>query len=217
MGSSNLYLDPIVVPMVRGPRVLDVACGFGRWGVLLTTNAWEADTLSRARLDIVACEAFEENARLARSFNVYSEVVDTRVPPLPFEDEAFNTVLLLEIVEHLDKEAGEKLIAEAKRVASERVILSTPNYPAFRPGHETLTGFNELEAHRSYWSRRDLRSHDFKLYGAGWTAGPPLAQKVIRRLGLRRWYNSTARANLSSLSRSLPVCGDSIVALWTRR
>lgn len=216
MGSSNLYLDPIVVPMVRGPRVLDVACGFGRWGVLLTTNAWEAETSTHARLNIVACEAFSENARLASQFNVYSEIIQDRVPPLPFDDREFNTVLLLEIVEHLDKSEGIELINEAKRVAQERVIISTPNYPAFRPGHITMTGYNELEAHRSYWTRKELCDLGFEIYGAGWTRGSPLFQKLVHRLRIQDWYESVVRENLSSLSRSLPIFGDSIVGRWTR-
>jgi len=216
MGSSNLYLDPIVVPMVSGSRILDVACGFGRWGCLLTTNAWESRYLSGKPLEIVGLDGHSDNVRLARRFNVYSEVIEGLIPPLPFPDGAFDTVLLIEIIEHLHKDDGMYLISEAKRVASERVILSTPNYPAYRDGHETMTGYNDLEAHRSYWSRHDLSGLGFRLYGAGWAKGGPRFQKVLHRIRLKKWYDSVLCSNLSSLSRSFPVFGDSTVAVWSR-
>ena len=41
MGGSPANLDPVVIPLVEGPRILDVGCGFGKWGHLCLTNYWE--------------------------------------------------------------------------------------------------------------------------------------------------------------------------------
>ena len=42
MSSSPSYLDPIILPLIIGESVLDVGCGYGRWGNLIQSNFWEA-------------------------------------------------------------------------------------------------------------------------------------------------------------------------------
>ena len=43
MSSSPSHLDPIILSHIKGTTVLDVGCGYGRWGCLLRTNYWESD------------------------------------------------------------------------------------------------------------------------------------------------------------------------------
>jgi ubiquinone/menaquinone biosynthesis C-methylase UbiE len=38
VSSSPAFLDPVVLPLVKGTSVLDVACGLGRWGALPQSN-----------------------------------------------------------------------------------------------------------------------------------------------------------------------------------
>ncbi len=141
-------LDPVVIPLVLGPRILDAGCGFGRWGALLTTNYWETHRAKPGiRPSITGCDGYLPNVELARQSGFYTEVIHASVPPLPFPDNSFETVLLLDVIEHVEEMKGMQLIEEAKRVASQRVVLSTPNWPAFRDGHATITGWNDLEAH----------------------------------------------------------------------
>jgi hypothetical protein len=91
---------------------------------------------------------------------------------------------------------GYKLLVEAERVARHRVIFSTPAFPAYREGLETLEGFNPYEAHLSFWSRREFLNRNYKLYGAGLRYGPS-------------WF----RQVFSSVSIVLPLLGECIVAV----
>lgn len=218
MGSSPVFLDPVVVPLVQGPKILDVGCGFGRWGYLCLTNYWETRVPSVvSRPEIVGCDGHLPNVEMARKNGCYAEVHHLRFPPLPFGDRSFDTVLMVEVIEHVAESEALQLIREAKRIARARVIVSTPNYPALRAGHATITGFNELEAHVSCLSRQRLRRLGFSLFGAGWRPGSRYWRGLLRRLGAVEWYDKKVRSCLSSVSIALPFAAEQIVGLWIRK
>jgi SAM-dependent methyltransferase len=218
MGSSPLILDAVVLPLIRGPRILDVGCGFGRWGALLTTNYWETYLAEPGtRPSITGCDGHSPNVDLARQSGFYKEVLHITFPPLPFSSDSFETVLVLDVLEHLDYENGGKLVDEAKRIASRRVVLSTPNWPALRGGHATITGWNDLEAHLSYWSRSSLRRLGFRLYGAGWRPGGRYWRTILRRMGLLSFYDEALRPSVMSLSTYIPLMSENVVGLWEKR
>jgi SAM-dependent methyltransferase len=217
MGSSPCALDSAVMPLVLGPRILDAGCGFGRWGALLTTNYWETHRAEPGiRPSIKGCDGYLPNVELARQSGFYAEVIHTSFPPLPFPDNSFETVLLLDVIEHLEEMKGIELFEEAKRVASQRVVISTPNRPAFRDGHATITGWNDLEAHLSYWNRRTLRDLGFRLYGAGWRPGGRRWRGLLRRAGLLSFYDAVARPTIASLSRHASFFSENLVGMWQK-
>ena len=217
MGGSPVILDPIVIPLVQGPKILDVACGFGKWGSLCTTNYWQTfRPVHGSRPEITGCDGHPENVQMCKNYGCYSEVLHLIVPPLPFDDGSFDTVLLIEIVEHLKKDLAQLLIREAKRVARHRVILSTPNYSDLRGGITGITGWNPLDAHLSYINRAELRRLGFRLSGCGLKPGNKYFRFAVRKLGMLGWYDNWARFHLGGLSLALPAMADSVVGLWTR-
>jgi 2-polyprenyl-3-methyl-5-hydroxy-6-metoxy-1,4-benzoquinol methylase len=216
MGGSPVLLDPIVVPLVQGPKILDVACGFGKWGYLCTTNYWQTVApIEGLRPEIVGCDGHEENIQMCRQYGCYSETLQAMVPPLPFDDQSFDTVLLIEILEHLTKEQAQLLIREAKRVARHRVIVSTPNYPDLRGGVAGITGWNPLDAHLSYTGRSELKRLGFKLFGCGLRPGHRYFRAVLLRLGMLGLFDGWVRSGLGGLSFFLPALADHVVGLWT--
>lgn len=200
MSSSPTSLDWVVIPLVRGETVLDVGCGYGRWAQLLRTNFWEADMDNPPQIDGV--DGFHHNVDAASRLNIYRRVWCQLLPARL--DGAWDTVLACEILEHLDDAQIIPMLDSLEQAARRRVIISTPNGPDYREGDDTLYGFNQLEAHRTFVSRRLLRDRGYTLRGAGF--GPPGSRllSLAKRLRIAR--------DLQSLSLHVPALGYTIVA-----
>jgi SAM-dependent methyltransferase len=163
MSSSPTFLDPIVINLLRGETVLDVGCGYGRWGNLIRSNAWEAGIHTPPQVDGI--DAFPPNIEFCARQGTYRKVWHHLLPePL---DGKWDTVVACEVIEHLQPADVDRAFAVLEAAASQRLILSTPNYPDFRPGGDTLTGHNDFEAHHSYISRDEFSRRGYKLIGAG--------------------------------------------------
>ena len=85
---------------------------------------------------------------------------DLNILPLPFQDNAFEIVLMLDVIEHLNKENGEKLLKEVKRVTKNKIILFTPlwwteNIYYMNDPYSAYFG-NEYERHQSLWFKEDF-------------------------------------------------------------
>jgi hypothetical protein len=127
------------------------------------------------------------------------------VLPSPLDGE-WDTVLACEIIEHVTQESVDETLALLERAARQRVIVTTPNYPSLRPGHETIVGFNRYEAHQSSVSRRQLAGRGYRLTGAGF--GNP--ESRFFRLGAR--MRVPPQHVLESIPRLFPRLAQLIVA-----
>jgi ubiquinone/menaquinone biosynthesis C-methylase UbiE len=95
-----------------GPTVLDLGCGFGAYG----------SALQSAGLNCFGCDINFEYLRRAVAFGLRVANVDSA---LPFPDGSFDTVLILEVLEHVRD--VDTLLREAFRVARKNVLLTVPN------------------------------------------------------------------------------------------
>ena len=80
---------------------------------------------------------------------------------LPIKEKSFDVVMCLELIEHLAKIDGLRLIGEMQRIAREQVIVSTPT--RFHEVH--IFDNNPLQIHRSGWSPAEFRRLAFKVRG----------------------------------------------------
>jgi 2-polyprenyl-3-methyl-5-hydroxy-6-metoxy-1,4-benzoquinol methylase len=190
-----------VLPLVCGETVLDVGCGYGRWCMLIHTNFWEADLQQPPAVD--GFDAYLPNVQLCAQHGYYRRVWHQELPSRL--EGKWDTVLACEFLEHLPEERIEEVVRLLESVALRRVIFSTPNAPAFRKGSDTIVGFNEFEAHRSYVPSRFFRERRYRLLGAGFgRPGNPLV-RGLTRLGLA--------SSLHSTTRLMPRLAEAIVAV----
>ena len=81
---------------------------------------------------------------------------------LPFKSAAFDCVVGIEILEHLNKTDGLLLLKEMERVARKKIILTTPN--GFLPTYSGPQD-NPSERHLSGWSYQEIKQLGFKIRG----------------------------------------------------
>ena len=166
---SYFYLlDGFLHAYVEG-EVLDVGCGRG--------------VSYRYAKRIVGVDIHLPSLKKARK--ICEDVVhaDAR-HPLPFKGGSFDTVVAVEVIEHLTKPDGHKLLSEMERVSRHKIILSTPN--RYFPWKQR----EERQQHKSHWKPSDFKKLGYKVRGIGFysrtfTLGVPLIiPYIIPRLSL---------------------------------
>jgi SAM-dependent methyltransferase len=134
--------------------ILDIGAGFGKYGVLCREylELWDGremyDEFTR-RIDAV--EAFEEYITPVHKFvynKVYVEDVFNIIDNLELN---YDLVLLIDVLEHFDKEKGALLVRKIL-TGNGGIIISTP-----KKFINQINAFaNEYEMHRSQWEQAEL-------------------------------------------------------------
>jgi SAM-dependent methyltransferase len=151
--SLPLILDAIPV---HCRSLLDVGCGRGIIGALCR--------IYRGVDRLVGVDGFEPYLEFCQESGLYDRTVlrNLNDMPLPFGTQEFEVVTCIEVVEHLERSAGQKLLGELERIGSQ-VIVTTPNV-RFQQGE--YDG-NVFQRHLSGWSSADFRARGYKVYGMG--------------------------------------------------
>jgi len=86
---------------------------------------------------------------------------------------SFDLVLLIDVIEHLRKREGDRLLEAAKQVARRRVILYTPEGFRKQTPEESASAVqrvygvprmvNEFQKHQSGWTRAELENAEFAI------------------------------------------------------
>ncbi|MGQ4875108.1 MAG: class I SAM-dependent methyltransferase [Promethearchaeia archaeon] len=76
---------------------------------------------------------------------------------------SFDCILLIDVIEHLEKKDGLKLILKMNQIAKKKIIITTPN--GFLPQREYHQ--NPYQIHRSGWDIKTFKKFGFKIYGYG--------------------------------------------------
>lgn len=148
-----LILDSIPIDC---KSLLDVGCGRGIIGALCR--------IYRSLDRVVGLDGFEPYLEFNQRAGFYDHTMlrDLNDTPLPFGTQEFEVVTCIEVIEHLERSAGQKLLNELERIGS-RVIITTPN---IRFEQNEYDG-NTLQRHLSGWNSGDFKSRGYRVYGAG--------------------------------------------------
>ena len=173
MATSPLEFDPIVLPKIRGHTVLDVGCGYGKWGFLIKKYFWiTVDGNATSSPRVFGIDKYLPGLNELRKHQVYDGLAWTDAVLLPFGSKEFDTVVATEVIEHIPKDKGALLLSELERVARHCIIISTPATREIRGGLDGLYGYNPYEAHVSCWRPTELTRMGFRCYGVGLRYGP---------------------------------------------
>jgi len=132
---------------------LDVGCGNGIYGYVIRV-------LKRPRL-LVGCDISMSYLRVIKKHSIYDDVVCCDAAHLPFRENAFEAILASQVIEHLPREKGLKMLSDLDPISKNIIIVSTPN--GFMP-----QGPRDDEAsmiHRSGWRVKDFKARSFIVHG----------------------------------------------------
>ena len=156
MPSSRYDLIPLVLDLVTKQKpksILDVGIGFGKWGVLFREylDIWDVQRPYNLRdVKLYGVEVFKEYKTPV--WEVYDKVFTSdilTILPVLKEMGNFDLLFLGDVIEHLTKEEGQKVLAE---LSFTNLIIITPKVVS---GQEKVYG-NSYEIHKSSWTTEDF-------------------------------------------------------------
>lgn len=156
MPSSHTYqLNEIMelVILTEPKSILDIGCGYGKFGLLCyeRLNLWYTNDINNKNVKIDAIEAFTKYLTPVHAF-VYDRIyIGEAIKTLKDIKEKYDLILLIDVLEHFEREDGEKLLRECLRKAR-NVIVSTPVFI----GKQEDMFDNTYEVHRAQWDREDF-------------------------------------------------------------
>ena len=133
--------------------ILDAGCGFGQ-----PMNAIN----KRKKFFTVAIDLFLPAIWVCKNKGIYDAYIlcDTRF--LPIRRKSFDVIFCLDVIEHLTKKNGLKLIEEFNKIARKKVIISTPvGFLYLMRGHKE----NPNDIHKSGWIPVQFEAMGFKVRG----------------------------------------------------
>lgn len=145
------FTSLIAAEINNNKTILDIGCGRASiFKYILNKNY-------KIGLDIY--EPYLMKNRISPVHNGYV-LADCRA--LPFKNNSFSCSIAMEVLEHLSKNDGVRMLSEMERVSSGKIILTTPNgFLPVCPGAED----NPDERHRCGWGCPELAGLGFKVYG----------------------------------------------------
>uniref|UniRef100_A0A7V4TH12 Glycosyltransferase n=1 Tax=Candidatus Caldatribacterium saccharofermentans TaxID=1454753 RepID=A0A7V4TH12_9BACT len=162
MPLSFVQAIPVIIEQVahlKPSSILDVGIGFGKYGVLLREALelpYERYARSRWKVKIDGVEAFEGYRNPIHEF-AYNRVFYGRIEEILSSLGQYDVILLIDVLEHFEKEEGKKLLQDLLLHARKSLLVSTPRFPA--PQGAYLG--NAFEAHKSRWHILDFVDFDF--------------------------------------------------------
>lgn len=149
--------------------VLDVGAGMGQYGFLTRTNLENVNLFDingakakqkpkenwRVRIDgIEGCDIY---VTPVHDYCYDNLMLGDALKLLPgLDDDSYELVLAIDILEHFDKPEGAVFLSELKRIASRAVLISTP-----KDFIEQVVEANPYEDHRSVWSSEELCAYGY--------------------------------------------------------
>ena len=97
-----------------GRRIIDFGCGTGGYAALLRRSGFDVTAVDRNPAYVAA----------AASLGVPAQRVNGA---LPFPDGAFDTLLMIEVLEHVPDDDLEGVLAEIRRVVRRNVLITVPD------------------------------------------------------------------------------------------
>lgn len=136
--------------------LFDIGCGKGE----LLKSLLDADRISPHANYTIGFDIFTPSLKVAKK--VHDDVIKCDIRSLPLRTKSCDIVMASQIIEHLTKNEGLKLLTNLKRVSKGTIIITVP------VGHnpkQFLEDNNPWQTHKSAWHPDEFRARGFKVCG----------------------------------------------------
>ena len=141
--------------------ILDVGCGKGK--PMRFVN-------KRGRFYAVGLDIFKPYLIKAKMEETHDDYVLCDVRYMPVKDKAFDVVLAMEVLEHLGKKEGvkmlkdiERMLKDIERIARKQVIITTPVGRC----EQHICDNNPYQEHRCIWNIDEMKCLGYIVKGVG--------------------------------------------------
>jgi SAM-dependent methyltransferase len=153
------YIDFLKKELIDCQSILDIGCGPGSPASPFNNGVYS-----------VGVELFLPSLRISKAREIYSDIVYGDLTKVNFTPKSFDCVICSDVIEHLSKDEGLKLIKKMEDIAVKKVLIVTPN--GFNE-KECLEDENHLQAHKSGWTMKEFSCMNYEVKGA-------LGLKILR-------------------------------------
>lgn len=150
------YIQELKVSLKGCKTVLDIGCG----------DSSPIQTFSK-NIYSVGVDAFLPNIEKSKELRIHNKYFKLNVLDInkKFKPNSFECVLASDLIEHLTKKEGIKLIEMMEKIAKNKVIIFTPN--GFLPQGEHDE--NPWQVHKSGWTAKEMERRKYRVIGInGW-------------------------------------------------
>ncbi|BCV20785.1 glycosyltransferase family 4 protein [Moorella sp. Hama-1] len=153
----SVILDQI--QLYKPASILDIGIGFGKYGVLIRDMLeipLERYHKNQWQVKIDGIEAFSDYRNPLHQYcydQVYYDDVMNVIHNLP----CYDIIMLIDVLEHFEKEEGFNLISSLLKYTAKCLIISTPLYPDVQKEYMG----NRHEKHKSRWVITDFLEYDY--------------------------------------------------------
>ncbi|MEM2507753.1 MAG: class I SAM-dependent methyltransferase [Nitrososphaeria archaeon] len=147
----NTHVLSLLPKQLSNMTILDVGCGYGEWGFLIRTR-------KSGFPYIIGMDIWHPHLKKLSHIKIYNELIRVKIPEVPLKDKSVDITLACEILEHLNKNDGYKLLKELERVSRKLIIISCPlDYP-----QDEIYG-NPYERHITEWKPDVFKRRGYKV------------------------------------------------------
>lgn len=152
MRYANQRFFKTVLKMLSGidhGRILDAGCGEG---IVL-------DLINELPGNHCGLEIDQERIHMALSYKIPFPFIQGNLHSLPFKEGVFDTVISLEVLEHVGD--PQQALTELHRVTKKYILVSVPNEPWWRVGNmvrfKYLSDFGNTPEHINHWTLKSFK------------------------------------------------------------
>ena len=149
---SYPHIPHLITPELKNAKtILDLGCG--------RRNIFSG--IDRNRDGFLSVGVDMDKGRLleARQADFHDNFIMANVMTLEFTPKSFDVVLAIDLIEHLTKEEGFRLIEKMESIAKGKVIIVTPN------GFEQIRGDTLRQVHKCGWEFSELKERGYTIKG----------------------------------------------------